>query len=171
MSRETEQSYENSFSQNQQNSADSIDSKLIFSVFQDQKYSSPISNVEKANSNSGSLSTLPELNIFDDKSSDKSSTDWSKFGSKSDLSSPISDAPYYIELPSKTMPYSVIGSAKEQFGAPINKKLEMPPAEAGAKVDFTLVREKDTYCLTAKSGDKQWVLKDGVFQTYWKQTK
>ena len=169
MSRETEQSFESSLSQNQQNlAADSIDSKLLSSIFED---SSLISSVERSNSKSGSLATLPELNIFDDKSADKPSTDWSKFGSKSDLSTPISDAPYYIELPSKTMPYSVIGTPKEHFGAPINKKLEMPPAEAGAKVDFTLVRDKDAYCLTAKSGDKQWVLKDGILQNYWKQTK
>lgn len=72
MSRETEQTFENSFSETQQSSgSDSTNAKLISAVFEDQKYSSQISRVESANQKSAFLSTLPELNIFDKNTADK----------------------------------------------------------------------------------------------------
>ncbi len=81
--------------------------------------------------------------------------------------------PPYIELNSRTMPFTVDESAKMKFpelGKDV--ELKMPPAAAGAKVDFTLKLQKEGgYCLTAKSGDKSWMLKKGTFSDSWEEIK
>lgn len=54
------------------------------------------------------------------------------------------------------------------------RKVEWPPAEAGAKVDFYLKPENSgsgKLCLMAQSGGKTWLYTSGTFENYWREKK
>ncbi|MBX9688349.1 MAG: hypothetical protein K2X27_16690 [Candidatus Obscuribacterales bacterium] len=180
MSRSTESENEKSFLQQPE---ENKESPLFNDAFSDNSYQSMISSTFKTESDNTASRSLPGIDLFDSK--DKADTGHQEKNENSDHSNetfklPTNDSkdslsqvkaePYEIELPSKTMPFALFGSPTEHFPS-LGKDIKMPPAETGAKVDFTLKRQVEGgYCLTAKSGNKEWVLKDGVFSSYWKET-